>query len=26
MVRGVVDNTQIYDIMHATMFGTRPAR
>ncbi|RIA47739.1 alkaline phosphatase [Dichotomicrobium thermohalophilum] len=26
MVRGVVDNTEIYDIMHATLFGQKPAR
>lgn len=26
MVRGVVDNTQIYDIMHATLFGQKPQR
>lgn len=26
MVRGVVDNTGIYDIMHATLFGQKPLR
>jgi len=26
MVRGVVDSTQIYDIMHATLFGVKPGR
>jgi len=25
-VRGVVDSTQIYDIMHATLFGVKPGR
>ena len=26
LVSGVVDNTEIYDIMHATLFGTKPRR
>ncbi len=26
MVRGVMDSTQIYDIMHATLFGVKPGR
>ena len=26
MVRGVVDSTQIYDIMHPTLFGVKPGR
>ncbi len=26
MVRGVVDSTEIYDIMHATLFGQKPKR
>jgi len=26
MVRGVVDNTEIHDIMRATLFGAKPAR
>jgi len=26
MVNGVIDNTDIYDIKHATLFGQKPQR